>query len=236
MDNARSGKLIYSTSLIVICVLSAILSLSLIRHVKISENRFKKEKAVLVREKMELKDELDFLKADLKMKGDTIGSLEAEKKDITQELARLKKLAEELKADNEELESLRKKSYELEKELEALKNSPLTRLSGEARQGSGVQLEPILVTGNAAPGTEGYGKIEGKVFSVNPKKSLIVIDIGRANGAKEGQQLKIFDEQGEIATATIIRTRYELSAAFVDRLSPRHTIRDVKEGNKVLMK
>ena len=230
-ENARTNKPILTTSLIIICVLSAILSLGLIRHLKISEGRFKKERALLVMEKMELKDELDFLKADLKAKGDTIVSLEAEKKGAIQELVRLKKLAEELKTDNEELETLRKRSQELQKELEALRSA---RLAGETS--FGVQLEPIVVTGNTVPGSRAFGQIQGKVFSVNPKKNLIVIDIGQTNGAMEGLQCKIFDSEGQVGTATIIKTRYEISAAFVDTLSPGRTIRDVKEGNRVLAK
>jgi hypothetical protein len=231
MENARNNKPIFTASLIIICVLSAILSLGLIRHLKQSESKFKNEKAVLVREKMELKDELDFLKSDLKMKGDTITSLEAEKKEISQEIARLKKLAEELKTDNEELGTLRKKSQELQKELEALRNA---RPAGETS--FDVQLEPIVVTGDTVPGSRAFGQIQGKVFSVNPKKNLIVIDIGQTNGAIEGLQCRILDSEGQVGTATIIKTRYEISAAFVDTLSPGRTIRDVKEGNQVLAK
>ena len=236
MENARNNKPILTVSLLIICVLSAILSLGLIHHLKISESKFKKEKAVLVREKMEIKDELDFLKSDLKMKGDTITSLEAEKKEISQEIARLTNLAEELReANSEEVKSLKNKIVELQKDLETIKNSPAARILSWERQGSDVQLEPIVVTGNAAAGTGPYGQSAGKVLSVNPKKSLIIIDIGRLNGARDGRRCRIFDAQGEVATATIIRTRYEISAAFIDTISPRRTIRDIKEDNKVLM-
>jgi cell division protein FtsB len=259
MESGRSDKTLFSASLIALCVFSVIISLSLFGYLKNTEQRFKKEKAALVREKMDLRDQLDSLKADLKMKSDAISSLDSEKKNMLEELARIEKLAEELKGkDNEELESMRKRNQEFQKELNILRGSSAAQLINDAasretdenvkrilsdaaikiemiREGKAVQLEPLVITEGGSQAAGLRGRKDGKIFAVNAKKNLIVVDIGRSNGAREGQRCRIIGEQGEIATATIIRTRYEISAAFVDKLNPKHTILDVKEGDKVFI-
>lgn len=249
MKNSQNGKLILTTSLIVICVISIILSLSLAQRVKNSEAKFKKDRAILVREKMELKDELDALKDDLKSKADDIASLENERRIIKEQIAGLEKASADLKgASLQEVESLRQQIQSLRKDAEVFKDASsiqvlqdaaaretdatIKRILADAltkltmvKDGKAVTLEPIVITG----GADSAAVKQGKIVSFDKKNALIVVNLGSANGVRDGQRLKILGEQGEIAIATVIRTRYEISAAFIESFRSKHTIQDLRE-------
>ncbi len=253
-DTTHSRSLLIP-SLIAVCAFSVILSLSLAAHMKNTEARFRKDKASLVSDKMALKDELDALKEDLKSKTDAIASLEDEKTAIKGQLAALEKAAEELKgAGAKEVESLRQQVQALRNDSDVFSgatpvqvlqdfvaretDATIKRILADAltkltmvKAGKAVTLEPIVVTG----GSDGTGAKQGKILSLDRKNALIVINLGSANGVKEGRRLKILGDEGEIAFATVIRTRYEISAAFVESFRGRHTIQDVREDLAIAM-
>lgn len=259
MTDSSSNRSFLTATLIAVCAFSVILAISLYGYLKSAEQKFKKDKAVLVREKMELKDELDELKDDLKEKADAVTSLQTERKAIKEELIRLEKLNEELSsARNDEVEGLKKEIARLRRDTEQYRDvAPLdlirgmigrekdenirqilsdamTRI-GMVKEGRQVTLEPIVVTGAAAGSASSPGKKEAKILTLDKKNSLIVINLGQGQGVKEGQRVTISDNGSEIAFATIIRTRYEISAAFVDSFSGRHTIQDVTEKAKIVV-
>jgi len=112
------------------------------------------------------------------------------------------------------------------------------------KAGKLVNLEPIVVTGEA-PATQQkeledtasipQGKT-GKILSLDKNNNLIVIDIGRGNGVKEGQRCVILKDNKEIASGEVISTRYKISAVFVGEIKYGYTINDIKEGDGVFVK
>ena len=76
---------------------------------------------------------------------------------------------------------------------------------------------------------------KGKVISVDQKYSLAVFDIGRKDGVEKGKQCAILKDDKEIAQAEVISTRYNVSAAFIYETAYGHNIRDIKEGDGVLV-
>lgn len=115
------------------------------------------------------------------------------------------------------------------------------------RSGKVVNLEPIVVEDNAGaaeavlqeePQTKPVsGQIKtGNVLSVDAASDLIVISMGRKDEIKEGDRCLIFKDGKEMASGEIISTRYRIAAAFVDDIKYKYNIRDIKEGDKVLMK
>ena len=113
---------------------------------------------------------------------------------------------------------------------------------GAAKDGKYVALDPIIVPVETDTPQDISSDIklspdakQGKVVSVNKKNSLIVINLGRIQGLTEGKRCRVIGNRGEVASGTVIRTRYEISAAFMDTFSSKCTIDDIKEDAKVVI-
>ena len=182
---------------------------------------------------------------------------EAIKKDYENELLSLKKENASLTSKLEELE----KKTLAEHIQEAIKkegNETLKKFLAKVvynieiiKKGGNIELEPIVVTesgeqkeeavteesqtGSRKKPSPQYQGRKGKVISVDQKYSLVVFDIGRKDGVEKGKQCAILKDDKEIAQAEVISTRYNVSAAFVYETAYGHNIRDIKEGDGVVI-
>lgn len=114
------------------------------------------------------------------------------------------------------------------------------------KSGSVVDLEPIVVAdaggglavmeevSSAVSAPVKTGK-SGEILSVDRDNNLIVISLGTKDLVREGQRLAILDTGEQIASGEIISSRYMISAAFIDDIKHKHTVRDIKEGYKILI-
>lgn len=120
------------------------------------------------------------------------------------------------------------------------------------QQGRPIDLGPIVVSGKesaqkatsalstedllkkTAPVSAGNGNI-GKVVSLDPKNSLLVIDLGTQDGIVKGDRCVVLKDEKVIASAEIISVRYKISAAFIDDVRYKNALTDIKEGDKVLI-
>ena len=75
----------------------------------------------------------------------------------------------------------------------------------------------------------------GEILLVDKNCNLVIIDLGQREGVKEKDRLKILKDGKEIAEATVIGVRYRASAAFVDEIEHRHNIRNIENGDAVLI-
>lgn len=243
MDTTYNSIKIQKALLIIVCILSVLLSLFLFRKMKTSERMHAREKTALVKKNTQLETQIVSMNQELTKKTDAITAIELEKNAIQDELARLNKDSRELIAS-------------LKKEMADLKDAPLNKYIERAieretddsvkrvladtitkitmvKEGRAVSLEPIMVTGLPGEGPGVFGQRQGNIISVDKRNNLIVINLGRIQGIQEGQRCIISDGQEDIGSGSIIRTRYKISAVFIDTLQHRHTIQDVKEGLRV---
>lgn len=78
-------------------------------------------------------------------------------------------------------------------------------------------------------------EIKGAILSLDKKNNLMVIDLGRKDNVQTGYRCKILKDGKEIAQAEIISLRYRIAAAFIDDITYKYTIDDIKEGYEVLV-
>ncbi len=248
--------------LIIACAFMLILLFSVFNHTKSVETKYKRERSEFIKEKMSLKDELDSLKSELKMNGEKIDSLKADKASISEELAQVKKSIVELEtATSLEKESLIKSNEQLKKSGGAFQGYTTAQIIKEVSaretnenikkfladvalkldmimEGKVVALEPIVVTETEnREANKEADKIEakqGEIISFDKKTGLIVINIGREDNVREGQKLTIYNNQDAICTASVIRLRYQISAAVIETYRVKHSISDVREGLRVV--
>jgi len=182
---------------------------------------------------------------------------EAIKKDYEDELISLKKDNAFLTTKVKELEN-KTLAEHIQEAIQKEENDALKKFLAKVvynieviKKGGNIELEPIVVTEGGGqkeeatgeePQAEGRKKApsqyqgkKGKVISVDQKYSLVVFDIGRKDGVEKGKQCAILKDDKEIAQAEVISTRYNVSAAFVYETAYGHNIRDIKEGDGVLV-
>jgi len=105
--------------------------------------------------------------------------------------------------------------------------------------GKSVRLEPIVVAekdkkyDKENDGSFDIKNLSGKIVSIDTVNNLVVVDIGRQDGVKDGQKCVISKGSDEIASGEIISTRYKLSAVFVGEIRQKHTFSDIAEGDIV---
>lgn len=236
----------------------ALLALIMFRQMKSSERTFSNKNASLTRERAELKVQFDSLSEVLDKSRVTITSLERERRSIEEEFARLQKENGELKNQSTKtLYMLKRENKAMRKRIDVFRKCSTAELIKQlasresdsgiknilsdtlvkieaAKDGKYVQLDPIVVGAAAGDGARGASNTkQNKVISVNKKNNLVVINAGRSQGLAEGKRCHIVGDHGEIAAGMIIRTRYEISAIFVDTFSDKYTINDIKEGDGV---
>ncbi|MFH1753642.1 MAG: hypothetical protein ABH875_05615 [Candidatus Omnitrophota bacterium] len=118
-------------------------------------------------------------------------------------------------------------------------------------KGGDIELEPIVVTdkkeeeeeleqsaGQRGVRQESVVEIlekTGNIISVDEKYSLIVFDLGRKDGAERGAQCAIAKGDRKIAAAEIISSRYRVAAAFIYEMEYGYSIKDIKEGDSVII-
>ncbi|MDD5174101.1 MAG: hypothetical protein PHV48_04680, partial [Candidatus Omnitrophica bacterium] len=102
------------------------------------------------------------------------------------------------------------------------------------KEGKAVNLEPIVVKDDNALQSalldQENAQKKGEVLSLDKKSSLVVINLGRKEGVKEGDRLRIFKDADQIAGGEVISVRYRISAAVIDDIRYKSTIDDIKEG------
>lgn len=259
MKNTSGNFSFVTAILIAICVFSIILAFSAFDQAKRAEGSFKKEKAALLQEGEELKNRLKLLSKAIQKDREIIASLESERRAFENELADIERTSAGEKEKNDRtIALLKRENVKMRGEMGALKKASATDLIKEmvsrepdenikrvlsdtlvkitmVKEGKVVQLEPIVVAGENERALNPQNRREGKILSLDKRSNLVVIDLGMAQGLKEGQRCRIFGTAGEIASAMIIKTRYEISAAFVDTFLSKYTIEDIGEGAKVLI-
>lgn len=264
MTNVNKTKTILGAVLISICIFSLFLAASSYQQMKKSEEKFNKEKAGLIKEGMDLQDKIDSLSKELKEKTLSLNTLETEKKIFTAAIKTLESQSKNIEKQYiKRVDSLKKENSLLNKKIDDVEKIPITQLLKKAlseegnesikklledalykiemiKAGKAVDLEPIVVTGEAAaqvkePQKEGeiFEKKTGKILSVDAKNNLIVIGLGYSNNIKENQRCLIVKDGKEVAFADTINVRYRISAAFVNDIKYGHTINDIKEGDEV---
>ena len=97
------------------------------------------------------------------------------------------------------------------------------------QQATSVELPPIVVK----PDTTGVKGLHGEVIAVNQDEKFIVIDRGESSGVRPGFQFKVMRGDKYIATAEVIETRRDISAADIKEVASGYTI---QEGDKVISK
>lgn len=115
-----------------------------------------------------------------------------------------------------------------------------------AQTGKAVELEPIVVTKKTATATPSSQAQQAAVFvqpeekkgvilSFDHQNSLIVVNLGAKDNIKEGDYLRVYIGEQEVARAEVMSVRYRVAAAFIDDVNYRYTINDIKEGYKVTL-
>lgn len=184
--------------------------------------------------------------------------------DYAQLNQRYENLMIERKVIAEQSEALKRKYIALSRKVEALEKNPLIQKIQESidkeqnaeikkvleaalqnieliQAGKSVDLSPITVVGKdkeqpfvtLQPGQQ--AAIAGEVLSVDKKNNLVVINLGRKDKIKEGDECIIFKNDKELARGEIISVRYKISAVFIDEVEYKRLITDIEEGDKILI-
>lgn len=94
-----------------------------------------------------------------------------------------------------------------------------------------VMLPPIIVNGSSsqakpeapaapqAPQPSAQRTISGKVVSVNQENNFVILDLGEKSGAKIGDRLSVYRDDGYIGELEIIQVRSDISAADIRKQS-----------------
>ncbi|MCQ9207515.1 MAG: hypothetical protein NG740_06530 [Omnitrophica bacterium] len=144
---------------------------------------------------------------------------------------------------NRQRAALIEEKAELEGAIKSLREDVARKMKALAPLTSRVvELEKRLDSRNAVSrrsDTQAAGrsktKKNGEILLIDKNCNLVIIDLGRREGVKENDRLKILKDGEEIAEATIIGVRYRASAAFVDEIEHRHNIRSIQKGDEVLI-
>ena len=121
------------TVLVIICVFFIFLSLYFFKNVKKMELGYKEQKAVLLKENVDLKARIDSIQNIVDQKIESVNAVEQEKEALENQLAALKAENEKLAASfNDQLEVLRRKNFILRKKVASLENSDLVGRIKEA--------------------------------------------------------------------------------------------------------
>lgn len=236
--------------LIVMAIVTMTVVLFAFLYVRMLKFDFDEKKAGLVKEIGALKEEAEGLRASMDEKSRAVAAIEDEKRAVERELESVKAGNEELRKElTGRLAALERKRKALKKHIARLeKGDPLGALkdaidrssNGDIRkilqdaarrveaveQGKPVDLEPIVV---------GTPETTGAVVTADRKNCLVVVNLGKKNGVEPGDRVKIYDCDGEIASAEVLSARFMLAAAYVDQFSKGKSIRNLKEGLKAVV-
>jgi predicted nuclease with TOPRIM domain len=230
-----------------------IFTLASCQNIKKMELDFNKKKASMIKESLDLKDKLASLEELLNQKTLELARLEENTKPLKDELINLKLESENLKSEynqlNQKYADLKKEKDAAEEGTKALEEK-YQSLSAKAtalgkgsstQSGKPVTLEPIVVSTKTTsqpqiiqPEVIKVSKA-GQVISIDKKSSLIVIDLGRRDGLKEGDTCVVFKKDKKIASGQVINARYNLAAVFINKTQYKSIAGDIEEGDKVLI-
>jgi len=256
---------LFSIVLILVSILCIGVSWSMYNQLKRKELEFGKEKALMIKEKLDIEDSLIVLQQTIKQNNTVISSLEKENIFLTSNVKQLEEETEKtVSVFTEQLEKLQQENTILAKESEALKKNPiiqriLTTLQGDKTQlvqqalenllqnleaikaGRLVNLAPIdIIETSAATALQTSPSIppgkRGEILSVDEKYTLIIINLGRRNQITTGDRCLIVKSGQEIATSEIISVRYRVAAAVIDGLNTGFSLNDVQKGCSVVVK
>ena len=90
----RDNNILLKVVLIITCILSVALNVSLYRHFRKAELEFNERKAVIIKENLGLKDRIESIQGIVAEKTEMIASLEKEKKSVENALDELKTRSE----------------------------------------------------------------------------------------------------------------------------------------------
>jgi len=170
----------------------------------------------------------------------------AEKDGLQEKISLLQEENDTLKKKLSDLEN-KSASDQLKESISKEKNPAVKKILEDALQGiaplqasGSVNLEDILVKKDIADLPQDIAKnilpVAGKVISVDTKNNLLAINLGKKDGLEVNDKCIIVNPNNELeAYAEVISVRYELSAAFVDRVKAKFRLADIKEGDKVLI-
>ena len=231
-------------------------------HLKKVEMDFNTQKAMLVKENMDLKDNVEMLRGEVMEQARRLMSLQ---KDNNVLRAKYAIESEVLKEQNSillrQVNELREKPLveQVKDALQGEKDRKMKKFLEKVlysivlvKSGKSIELEPIVVAKEQAPSPEKRAqevkkpKIEkpstpaiagkkGKVLSIDRRYSLIVIDLGKRDDIKEGDACTVLKNSEEIAFARIISVRYKVAAAFVSEMNYKYNIRDIEEEDDVVI-
>ncbi|OGW74938.1 MAG: hypothetical protein A2Z72_07385 [Omnitrophica bacterium RBG_13_46_9] len=267
----QNREALFRTLLAAVTVFCIILIFAMFRHLKKAEFDFNDKKAEMIKENLDLKDNLSSLKERTERETKASKFLEEENKKLKQEYSyrvdvltgenvslvkKVKELEEkplverlkdalEVEQDEKVKEYLEKVLYNLVlirsgKTVEADEPPIVTAAAGKSATGGSVasQLAPQIEESETVQAelqplpTAG---INGKIVSVDRKDNLIVVDLGRRDNINEAQRCIIIKDGKEIASSKIISVRYRVSAAFVDDIRYAYSMRNINEGDEVLV-
>ncbi len=176
----------------------------------------------LADEVKKLRDENISLKRELIMANNDKIKLQDKLKDAIERKVELEKTVSEVK-------NVLKEKILLFSELEnQFAKAVEDKRAYKSEESASVELPPIVVK------SEGIGSIlRGEILAVNKNDNFVIIDLGENAGVKPGMEFNIIREGNAIGRIKVIETRREISAADIEKLSPRYFIR---EGDTVILR
>lgn len=72
---------------------------------------------------------------------------------------------------------------------------------------------------------------EGRIVSIDPEIGLVVLNIGKKSGVREGMPLRILREETVIGTAMVVDVRESITGAMLQKISAEGE--DVKVGDRI---
>ncbi|MFA5008235.1 MAG: hypothetical protein WC546_03330 [Candidatus Omnitrophota bacterium] len=132
--------------LIVITIFSVIFAIESFRNYKKSDLDYSEQKAKLIKENMDLKENLDNLQQSITQKAATLDNFEKDKKKFQDELVRLKKINENMAAlYTRKLNKIKEENIELKKRISALESIPLVdQIKDIVKQETNENIKKIL--------------------------------------------------------------------------------------------
>ena len=234
-------------------------------HLKEITSDFNDKKTVLVKENMDLKNELESLGETVKQNAAEITVLQGQRKAIEEKLKVIGRENGKLTQSYNDLKNryrsltIKKRDFKrmylrLRQKVEAIKSDALIRQvemsiskeqDGETQKLLQMVLYYIRVIRGDKPSeavpVPAVGKetespaSQSRVLAVDKKNNLVVISLGRKDKVVEGDKCVIFKNGNELARGEVINVRYKISAVFINEMQYKNTIADVAEGDSVLI-
>jgi predicted nuclease with TOPRIM domain len=249
-------------SLAIACAVLAIATLSFFQHSNSLTQSMKRKQDEFSAKLSEYKKNVESLQAAVDEKVKAITEAEDKIKEFEFQIGLIKQESEKTRSElNSQRKILLRKNSALSKKLKSFNNASLESLMTETlekeengdikkvladalakvellRAGKSVSLEPIVVTKSGEEGPlEQLSSTASdiKIVELDRKNNLIAINAGRKDNLGEGARLTIIKDGKEAAYAEIIAVRYRVASAYVNSMRPGYAIKDIKEGDEVVI-